>query len=133
MIPATHGPGRQEARPSSTLSDTHTLPLGVFSPPGGGHPRVGVRAGEDVVDLAALAATTGSAFTDILAGETLDPVLAAGRPVWDALRGQIGDWLESGDADPWRVPVSQVRLRMPFTVGDYVDFYASEHHATTVG
>jgi len=31
------------------------------------------------------------------------------------------------------VPLSQVELRLPFTVADYVDFYASEHHATNVG
>ena len=28
---------------------------------------------------------------------------------------------------------SDVQLHMPFTVGDYVDFYGNEHHATNVG
>jgi fumarylacetoacetase len=31
------------------------------------------------------------------------------------------------------VPLDEVELRMPFAVGDYVDFYASLHHASNVG
>jgi fumarylacetoacetase len=30
-------------------------------------------------------------------------------------------------------PVADVVLQMPFSVADYVDFYASEHHATNIG
>ena len=30
-------------------------------------------------------------------------------------------------------PVDGVRLHLPYAVADYVDFYASEHHATNVG
>jgi fumarylacetoacetase len=30
-------------------------------------------------------------------------------------------------------PADSVELRLPFTVGDYVDFYASEHHARNLG
>src|SRR5690606_15622952 len=30
-------------------------------------------------------------------------------------------------------PVDEVRLHLPVEVGDYVDFYASEHHATNLG
>ena len=30
-------------------------------------------------------------------------------------------------------PASEVRMAMPFEIGDYTDFYASEHHATNVG
>jgi fumarylacetoacetase len=31
------------------------------------------------------------------------------------------------------VPLADVTVHMPFTVADYVDFYASEHHARNVG
>ena len=31
------------------------------------------------------------------------------------------------------MPLAEVALRMPFEVGDYVDFYASEAHASNVG
>jgi fumarylacetoacetase len=114
------------------LTDRHALPLGVFAP-AGGHPRVGVRYGDDVVDIAALAALSDSPFTDVLAGEALDAVLAAGRPVWEALRAQLIDWRDQGAFDRWLIPLSDVRLLLPWTVRDYVDFYASEHHATAVG
>jgi len=30
-------------------------------------------------------------------------------------------------------PVREVELRLPFEVADYVDFYASEHHASNIG
>ncbi len=30
-------------------------------------------------------------------------------------------------------PVADVTLHMPFTVADYVDYYASEHHASNIG
>src|SRR5690606_19139319 len=35
--------------------------------------------------------------------------------------------------EPHLVPATEVRLHMPFDVGDYVDFYASQHHAENVG
>jgi fumarylacetoacetase len=35
--------------------------------------------------------------------------------------------------EPLLVPLDQVRLHMPFTVADFVDFFASEHHATNMG
>jgi fumarylacetoacetase len=35
--------------------------------------------------------------------------------------------------DPDLLPVESVTLHLPFTVADYVDFYASEHHATNLG
>jgi fumarylacetoacetase len=31
------------------------------------------------------------------------------------------------------VPTSSCRMRLPFAIGDYTDFYASIHHATNVG
>jgi fumarylacetoacetase len=59
---------------------------------------------------------------------SLDRLLAAGPEVWASVAGQLaGADLEQGRVDG---PVS---LRLPFTVADYVDFYASIHHATRVG
>src|SRR5690606_20411994 len=49
------------------------------------------------------------------------------------LRGRITR-LVSGDVpDTAGHPVDEVRLHLPVEVGDYVDFYASEHHATNLG
>jgi len=51
------------------------LPYGVFAPDGGG-PRVGVRLGDHVIDLAAALGTRGS--DAVLAAPTLNPLMAQG-------------------------------------------------------
>jgi fumarylacetoacetase len=73
----------------------------------------------EVVDLSGLG--------DVFAQPTLNALLAAGRPVWEeaiaAARSHDGP----------RVPESEARLRLPFEVADYVDFYSSLEHATNLG
>jgi fumarylacetoacetase len=117
--------------------DTDTLPYGVFD--AGDGRRLGVARGDDVVDVGALAAAHGSELVDVLDVGSLDPLLAADPAVWRRARAALTAWL----AEPgWRTvpaprPLSHalgaVTLHLPFTVADYVDFYASEHHATNVG
>ncbi|MFI9720287.1 fumarylacetoacetase [Streptomyces sp. NPDC052396] len=107
-----------------------TLPYGVFTTPDApDHPRIGVRYGAHVLDAAAAAAAHGSAYADLLDQPVLNPLLAAGRPVWQAVRAEVRGWLDG----PHFHPLSEVTLHLPFEVADYVDFYASEHHATNVG
>ncbi|GHF48603.1 MULTISPECIES: fumarylacetoacetase [Streptomyces] len=107
-----------------------TLPYGIFSTPDApDRPRVGVRLGDHVLDAAAAAAAHGSAHAGLLAQPTLNALMAAGRPVWEAVRREIRGWLQ----EPYFLPLDAVTLHLPFEVADYVDFYASEHHATNVG
>ncbi|MEV5376849.1 fumarylacetoacetase [Streptomyces nondiastaticus] len=107
-----------------------TLPYGVFTTADApDRPRVGVRYGDSVLDAAAAAAAHGSAHAALLDAPTLNPLLAAGRPVWRAVRAEVRSWLADG---PFH-PLSEVTLHLPFEVADYVDFYSSEHHATNVG
>ncbi|MFI9309960.1 fumarylacetoacetate hydrolase family protein [Streptomyces triculaminicus] len=107
-----------------------TLPYGVFTTPDApDRPRVGVRYGAHVLDAAAAAAAHGSAYADLLAAPTLNPLMAAGRPVWQAVRAEVRGWLD----EPYFHPLEEVTLHLPFEVADYVDFYASEHHAANVG
>lgn len=107
-----------------------TLPYGIFSTPDApDRPRVGVRYGDHVLDAAAAAAAHGSVHADLLAQPTLNALMAAGRPVWEAVRREIRGWLQ----EPYFLPLDGVTLHLPFEVADYVDFYASEHHATNVG
>ncbi len=103
------------------------LPYGVFTPPGGA-PRVGVRIGDEVVSLA-------DALGDpVFAEPALNPFMAQGRARWDAVRAQITEQITADKVpDMARYPVADVALRLPFEVADYVDFYASEHHATNLG
>lgn len=98
------------------------LPYGVFSV-GGGAPRTGVRLDDSVVDLAAL---TGRAE---LGEPSLNAFLAQGPDTWRAVREEV----RAGVADADAVPLDEVTLHLPFEVADYVDFYASEHHASNVG
>jgi len=99
----------------------HTLPYCSFVAPDLDRPHVGVGIGTDVVDL------TAAGLAD--AGN-LDPILAGGPDRWAALRAAVSD-LVAGD--PVRRPAAEVELLLPFTVADYVDFYASRNHATNVG
>src|SRR5699024_3390312 len=67
----------------------------------------------------------------------LDALLAAGRPSWSELR----NWLKQIFTDPTHrdavmsvtTNIKDINMAMPFTVADYVDFYASEDHATNLG
>lgn len=82
------------------------------------------RFGDDVVDLGLLDA-------ELFAGGTLDAFLATGRSTWTRVRGDLVAALTAGRVP--LVPLADVRPVLAFTVADYVDFYASEHHATNAG
>lgn len=113
--------------PSESLFGLDNLPYGVFSV-SGASPRVGVRINDSVIDLA-------SALDEpVFANATLNPFMAQGRRRWVSVRRRIVELVCNG-AMPRSclVPVSEVRMHMPFDVADYVDFYASEHHATNLG
>ncbi|WP_046471495.1 fumarylacetoacetase [Allosalinactinospora lopnorensis] len=106
------------------------LPFGVFSH-AGDPPRVGVRVGDYVLDLAALLGDPE------FSAATLNPFMARGSTAWRATRAKVSGMLtkEAGRAlaEPHLVPLSEVRLQAPFDVADYVDFYCSLEHAGNVG
>ncbi|RJK95969.1 fumarylacetoacetase [Vallicoccus soli] len=108
----------------------HNLPYGSFST-GGGAPRLGVRYGDAVLDVAAALPPSGARAEAL---RSLDALLAAGPAVWREVRAALQDLL-TGSAVPAEHlhPLEGVRLHLPFTVADYVDFYASEQHASNVG
>jgi fumarylacetoacetase len=121
-----------------TLSN---LPYGVFSRPGE-TARVGVAIGEQVLDLAGLAAAglLGGTLSDprrTLAAPSLNPLLAGTAASWSALRRRLTELLSEGaDAGvpaAHLVPQAEATMHRPFDPGDYVDFYSSIEHATTVG
>jgi fumarylacetoacetase len=92
---------------------------GVFSA-GGGPPRCGALVAGQVVDLAA-------ALDDpVFAQPALNAFMAQGRARWQEVTRQAA-------AVAPHFPLAAVTMHLPFAVGDYVDFYASEHHATNVG
>jgi fumarylacetoacetase len=103
------------------------LPYGIFEAPGAA-PRAGVRVGDSVVDLAVLL------DDGTFAAPTLNQFMAQGRARWTRVREQVRGLVVSGAVPDAAVhPVGDVTLRLPFEVADYVDFYASEHHASNLG
>jgi fumarylacetoacetase len=114
-----------------------TLPYGVFSTATRPDRRVGVRIGNRVLDAAAAAEQAGMESAETWACTSLNRFLARGPRAWAAAR----EWLTmvlSDEAYRDAVeaslhPLDQVALHLPFEVADYVDFYASEHHAANLG
>ncbi|MGW3624191.1 fumarylacetoacetase [Streptomyces sp. NPDC000880] len=116
----------------------HNLPYGVFTT--ADEPdrrRLGVRIGNHVLDAGAAALVLGSPYAALLARPNLNPLLAAGRTAWRDVRRALTAWLtvpaHRPDVEPLLHPLDSVTLHLPYDVADYVDFYASEHHATNVG
>lgn len=118
------------------------LPLGVFST--NGDSRIGVAVGDKILDLRASAQAglfDGFCSRDIAQAPLLNPLLAAGRPVWRALRERLSSLLRV-DGDPALRDLntngvfheqSAVTMCVPMQIGDYVDFYSSLEHATNLG
>ncbi|MFC4032279.1 fumarylacetoacetase [Streptomyces polygonati] len=128
------------AVPSDALFGVHNLPYGVFSTAAEpGRRRLGVAYGEHILDAGAAARATGASaeLTALLDAPSLNPLLAAGRPVWTRVRAALTAWLTADEhraaVEPRMVPRADATSHLPFDVADYVDFYASEHHAATVG
>lgn len=99
------------------------LPYGIFSTADSG-PRVGVRFEDSVLDLAA---ATGRAE---FAQPSLNAFMALGPDAWAETRAGLPALLDEGDH---LHPLDTVELHLPIEIGDYVDFYASEQHASNVG
>jgi fumarylacetoacetase len=98
------------------------LPYGVYSV-GAGAPRVGVRHADRVLDVTTLRPE--------LDRPALNDFMALGGDAWAETRAQISE-LAAADGLA-ATPLDDVRLHLPFAVGDYVDFYASLDHASNVG
>ena len=118
--------------PPGSPFPVQNLPYGVFSRPGE-LPRVGVAVGDHVVDMRRLDVPYAADF----GYPELNPFMERGPEAWAQVRVRLSQLLRDPahrtDVEPNLIPASQVRLHLPFTVADYVDFYASEHHASNVG
>lgn len=83
-----------------------------------------VRYLDQLLDLSALDG-------DLFGSGTLDRFLAAGRETWEQVRAAAVDAVQADT-----LPLLDLGDAMPvlgFTVADYVDFFASEQHATNAG
>lgn len=121
---------------AGSLYDVDNLPYAVVTTTSSDGPgRIGVRIGDLVLDLGAAARTLRPEWSSLLDVPALNPLLAAGPATW----AEVRDWAVELLTDPSRreqvslLPLANVTCVLPFTVADYVDYYASEHHATNVG
>jgi len=118
--------------PANTGFGPDTLPYGVVGN------RVVVPIGDQLLDLATALARVDGTLARLVDRPTLDPLLAAGRPTWDAVRTTLRRMLTVDTPEHRRAVEAALRdprppPQLPFTVADYADFYSSEQHATNVG
>ncbi len=122
--------------PDDSPFPVDNLPYGVART--GAGPHVVVAIGTRALDLTA-AAEAGLVRDPhrLLAGPTLNPFLAAGRPQWTAVRARVTELLTdpryADRVGTLLLDQREITPLLPFTVGDYVDFYSSEHHAINIG
>jgi fumarylacetoacetase len=132
--------------PENSDFPIQNLPFGIFKT-ATSSPSVGIRIGNHVVDLLAL--SRFDYLDDIhfdkttLAKSSLNPFIACGKPVWQAVRQRVSEFLQGEETNPNRmaqyeedgllVPISQVEMLLPVQIQNYTDFYSSIEHATNVG
>jgi fumarylacetoacetase len=110
------------------------LPFGVANRPGWRRPHVVVAIGDDAVDCHA--AMCAGRFTglgvpsNVFTTGSLNGLLELGRPAVSAVRDRVADLLDDPSLLLRR---SDLTMLMPIEVADFVDHYASEHHARNLG
>jgi fumarylacetoacetase len=115
-----------------------TLPYGSFTTRDRpSEPRIGVAIGDRVLDLSAATERLLAGRAHLFSSGSLNPFLDAGDLAWEQVREAITVWLSQDEfreaIEDLLVPAEATALHLPFAVADYVDFYASEHHASNVG
>lgn len=148
MLNETHDPALQSWVASANTDrcdfPIQNLPFAVVRRAGSSEPwRGGVAIGDQVIDLAALAASgllSGDAAEAAALGSqpTLNALMGAGPSHWSALRLALSRALRVGAAEqaalePLLLAQAEIEYALPCTIGDYTDFYTSIHHATAVG
>ncbi|WP_327110603.1 fumarylacetoacetase [Nocardia sp. NBC_01730] len=112
--------------PAESLFGPDNLPYGVFAPEGQDF-RVGVRLGDQVIDLAA------TLDDSVFASPGLNAFLGQGLERWNEVRERIRELVDDEIDSAAIYSLTDVKLRLPVHIGDYVDFYASIDHATNLG
>lgn len=141
----TNDPALTSWVPVEDASDfpIQNLPLGAFAI-GNGEPRLGAAIGDRVLDLRALAEAgllDGVGDRALFRASELNPLFGAGRAIAGSLRRRLSSLLREGGDPALRESntaallhgARDVRMLLPASIGDYVDFYSSIEHATNLG
>lgn len=133
-----------EVAPDSHFS-IQNLPYGVFSRQNDSR-RCGIAIGDYVLDLSVLydEGFFNQALIpiNVFALPVLNEFMACGLQAWRHVRGRLFELLRE-DAPDVRdnrrlrerilVPINEVMMHLPVSIGNFVDFYSSEQHARNVG
>ncbi|MDQ6818513.1 MAG: fumarylacetoacetase [Actinomycetota bacterium] len=109
------------------------LPLGSVRRGPGEPQRLCVALGSAAVELGPLARRLSGIPPELIDAPNLDKLLAAGAQLWTDLRGALQEVLADGAPPEASFPMREGVPCLPFTVGDYVDFYSSIEHAMNLG
>lgn len=120
------------------------LPYAVFTVKGSDQAlRGGVAIGDQIVDLAAVAAKSlfsglAQQAAEAAAAESLNALMAMGNEAQSALRLALSRALRTGASEQavlsdCLVAQADAEYALPCQIGDYTDFYTSVYHATAVG
>jgi fumarylacetoacetase len=85
------------------------------------------------VELGSIADRLGAVDRELIEAPNLDRLLACDSGVWARVREALLEALAAGPPPDACVPLDHAVFCLPFTVGDYVDFYSSLEHATNLG
>ncbi len=131
--------------PTNSDFPIQNIPFGVVCPKGG-PARPATRIGDQVVDLKVLwekGLLKDTGLPDpVFHAQDLNPLLMEGKAGTRRLRQRLSDLLSRDNAelrdDPATrklalVPLTDVEVLLPVSIGDYTDFYSSKEHATNVG
>ncbi|NQY08227.1 MAG: fumarylacetoacetase [Flavobacteriales bacterium] len=128
--------------PEQSDFSVQNLPFGIFSV-GKSSPRVGIAIGNQIIDLAAVAAyglfVNLNFNVAVFEKSTLNDFIATGKTNWSSLRNRIQELLNEDNyelksiAKEVLVPMEKATMHLPVSIGDYTDFYSSREHATNVG
>lgn len=122
----------------------YNLPYGVFFT-AGSLPRIGTAIGNYVLDLALLEKENLIA-TDkeqpLFNQSSLNYFASLGPDCWSGIRKRIQTLLSVDNYELQDnqsllqcalIPMSEVKMTLPFKIEGFTDYYAAEHHATNVG
>jgi len=133
QLDETHDPALESwvesANDPATDFPIQNLPFGSFRRADDSDWSIGVAIGDQVLDLRRAGLTETHDMNRLMR-------LATGPR--EALRRSISAGLQRGSPEESRfgdalVAQSRVQMGLPCRIGDYTDFYAGIHHATTVG
>jgi len=87
-----------------------------------------------LLDVGSLATAQRGPHPELLTAPNLDRLLAADARVWREIVGWLRGWRQDHErAFAHRLPAEGLVPLLPFSVADYVDFYACEQHARNAG